>query len=317
MRGRGIRQVLETALARAAGAAIGSLPRPAVTGLSRFLGACGYALAPGLRRIGMANLDLVFGGSKSAAEKRRILRMSFRNIALVALDLFWFSRNTREKIGRHVSAGGEMKEGLARTPMICLTGHLGNWEVLGCAIAAGGHSLASVATPLKNPEVDRMLVAMRSAAGQQVIRRRGAVREMLRVLRSGGRVALLLDQNTKIKEGGVFVDFFGVPATVSPAAAALALRSGSCLGFGFCVPDGRGYRVIVPGILNPGDVKGLPEDEAVTELTRRITGIYERVIREHPEGWLWMYKRWKHIKPGDDVGRYPFYAIRPRESDSR
>jgi KDO2-lipid IV(A) lauroyltransferase len=305
-----IRRIFETAFARGAVGLIALMPRRAVTALARAMGRLAYLFSPKLRRIGLANLDLAFGDSKPAAEKRTILVRSFQSFALVALDLFWFSRRTRERIARHVRLDDVMLRGLARTPMICLTGHLGNWEVLGCAVAASGHPLSSVAMPLKNPEVDRILGELRSVAGQGVIRREGAVRGMLRVLRQGGRVALLLDQNTKPSEGGLFVDFFGVPATVSPAAAALALHAGSAIGFGFCLPEGDGYRVVSLEVLEPPPVAGQEEGAAVLDLTRRITQVYERFIREHPEFWLWSYKRWKHVKPGDDPSRYPFYVIR-------
>jgi Kdo2-lipid IVA lauroyltransferase/acyltransferase len=132
---------------------------------------------------------------------------------------------------------------------------------------------------------------------------------MLRILKNGGLVALLLDQNTQLNEGGVFVDFFGVPATVSAAGASLAYRTGTGIAFGFSIPDANGcYHIHLPPVINPPPYRRENADQATLELTRQITRVYEDMIRAHPECWLWMYKRWKHIRPGDSRERYPFYS---------
>lgn len=300
---------LEVGLTRLAMAVVGRLPRPVILGVARFLGAAGYLLARSLRRIGRANLDLAFGDSRSVREKRRILRSSFQAFALVALDVFWFSRRTEERIRRWVRFEQPLAGVLGSGANVCLTGHLGNWEVLGLACAVEGYPLASVAMPLKNPEVDALFNRLRQSTGQAIIPREGAVRALLRLLREGRNAALLLDQNTRPEHGGLFMDFFGRPATVSSAAVFLAARAGCGIVSGFCLPDGRGgYLVRLPAAL--GVPPPRPDEAQVREWTEKITRLYEDEVRRRPECWLWTYKRWRFIQPGDDPAAYPYYAAR-------
>lgn len=301
----------EVILTRLAMAVVGRLPRSVVLGLARAMGSVGYMVSPSLRRIGQANLDLAYGDTLSAPEKRRILKRSFRAFALVALDIFWFARQTEERIRRWVTFERPPREVLGSRANVCLTGHLGNWEVLGLACAVEGYPLASVAMPLKNPEVDALFNRLRQGTGQAIIPREGAVRALLRLMREGRNVALLLDQNTPPAEGGIFIEFFGRPVTVSTAAVFLAAHAGAGIVAGFCLPDSRGgYRVRLPAAL--GVPPPRPDDAQVREWTGRITQMYENEVRHCPECWLWTYKRWKFIRPGDDSAQYPFYATTPK-----
>ncbi|MBU1908919.1 MAG: lysophospholipid acyltransferase family protein, partial [Verrucomicrobia bacterium] len=224
-----------------------------------------------------------------------------------ALDVFWFARRTEARIRRWVRFERPPAEVLGAGANVCLTGHLGNWEVLGLACAVEGYPLASVAMPLKNPEVDVLFNKLRQSTGQVIIPREGAVRTLLRLLHGGRNVALLLDQNTPPSEGGLFMEFFGRPVTVSTAAVFLAARTGAGIVFGFCLPDARGaYRVRIPAGL--GAPSPHPGEEQVREWTERITRLYEEEVRRCPECWLWTYKRWKYVRPGDDASGYPYYA---------
>lgn len=305
----------EAALTWVAVCLIRPLPRAAVIHLANVLGRLGYYMAGRLRAVAFANLNVVFGDTLTHEEKTRILRQSTQNLALVALDSIWFSHRTTERIRRWVHMEVDLPQIFPQDkPAVCLTGHFGNWEVLGHATALAGYPLTSVATPLKNPFVDRLLRQAREIAGQIIVEREGAVRKMLQTLRRNGRVALLLDQNTSLMEGGIFVDFFRVPATMSPAAAALALRTQSRIVFGFSVPQPDGsYRVFSPAVIEPSPLSAASADRQVADLTQRIAKIFEDVILQYPDCWLWMYKRWKHVRPGDSRERYPFYTseLRP------
>jgi KDO2-lipid IV(A) lauroyltransferase len=133
---------------------------------------------------------------------------------------------------------------------------------------------------------------------------------MLKALRSGKRIALVLDQNTLPPDGGTFVPFFGLPVPMSRAAAMLSQRTGApiVVGYGLAQPDGRYHMHCRP----PLSLDGMTEAAG----TARIMAGLETVIREHPGQWLWMYKRWKHIPAGADGARYPFYARRMQEEEA-
>lgn len=303
-----IRTPLETALTRVGFAILPRLPRSVIVALSRFMGWSAYHTSPGLRRIGFTNLDIAFGDRKTASEKKRILTRSFQSFALVLLDAFWFSRDTQARINRWVSFDSSYDVLFKTKPHICVTAHYGNWEVLGMAVTARGYPLHSVAKPLKNPEVDTMFIEARHKNGQKIVRREGAVRTLLRILQQQGKIALVLDQNTRLSEGGKFVPFFGLPVLVSTAVAGMALKTGSDIFVGVLTPrpDGsyggdHGMELVI------APYQAMEHDLAVTELTRRITEELEHILRARPEHWLWTYKRWKYVPEGDDPERYPFY----------
>ncbi|HMO51568.1 MAG TPA: hypothetical protein PKE26_01820 [Kiritimatiellia bacterium] len=304
-----IRAKFETGLTRLAFSILPRLPRPVVVRLSRFFGAAAYRFSRKLRRIGQANLDLAFGDGKTATEKNRILRHSFQSFALVLLDTFWFSRDSAARIARHVHFSPNFDVLFQHKPHLCVTAHYGNWEVLGMAVTARGFPLHSVAKPLKNPEVDRLFIDARRRTGQQIIRREGAVRSMFRILQGGGKIALVLDQNTRLSEGGRFFPFFGVPALVAVAPAALAIKTRTDLFIGMLAPDRSGDYHDHHGqeIAIAPYLEGDP-DTAAEALTSRITNQLEVFLRENPDHWLWTYKRWKYRPEGEPADRYPFYA---------
>lgn len=303
-------------LARAGLAIIPRLSRPALRRVANILGRLAMRFGgPRVRQVALANLERVFPG-KTDAERRAILAHSFQTFALSMLDVFWLARDTRRRIGELMELDPSYDAIIAPGPMICVTAHLGNWEILGMAVShRSGEPLASVAATLKNRRVDELFRGLRETTGQEVVPRRGAVRPLLKTLREGRKIALVLDQNTKPYDGGIFVDFLGLPAPISTAAALLALRTGApvVVGFSLPTPDGRyttAPLVHVPTADLPGD-----QDEAVRILTTRIAQILGEQIRRTPEFWVWSYKRWKLIPPGARAEDYPAYARPLRQSD--
>ncbi len=318
MRRGSLQNAAEYALARVALAIVPGLSRRALLRLAHVLGALSYASSRHLRQVAMANLALVFP-DRPARELRKLARQSFKTFALVMLDTFWLARRTRERLSELVRFDDSFSAIFTPGPLICLSAHLGNWEVLGMAITGKGEPLVSVATPLKNPRVDPLFNELRHGTGQILVPRQGAVRHLLKALRQGHKIALLLDQNTKPVEGGLFVDFFGRKAPVSSAAALLALRTKAPIIIGVCLPAPDGHYQTAP--LIHIDTSGLPADqgEALQVLTQRIADGTAQAIRTYPGHWLWAYKRWKIRPEGESPGRYPFYtrAVRPADLATR
>lgn len=301
---RRIRQVGEVLLIGFGLVTIPFLPRGAVVRLARWAGGLAYRLAGRMRRVAVANLDLAYGETISAVDKESVARQSFQTIALTLLDIFWFFRFTNSRLARWVIFDPSFDAFFAPGARVVVTAHFGNWEAMGQACAFRGRPPVSVAAPLVNRFADNVLDRARRATGQVIVPQQGAVKELFRALKDGKLVALLLDQNTHPREGGVFVPFFGRPVPVSRVPAALSLRTRAPLLFVFCAPDSGGrYRAYARGPFTTEQAGGREES-----ITAFIMATMEAEFKANPGCWLWMYKRWKFIPPGEDRARYPFYA---------
>ncbi len=302
---RSARRVPELLLAGIGAVTVPFLPRVAVLALARLGAEAALWGARGLTRIGHMNLGVAYGDTLSARERRALLRESYRVFALVVLDLFWFSRFRVSRLRRYVSFSESIRYYREATPGIVVTGHLGNWEVIGQATHLIGQPIVSVAMPLKNPWVDALLGRLRRGTGQGMASRQGAVRVLLGALRQGRHIALLLDQNTLPREGGLFVPFFGLLAPISLAPVTLARRVGAPIVVAASRVEAGGHYVVE---CHPPLHVGAQSDEAVlSEVARRL----EAMIRARPGQWLWTYKRWKYLPPGDSGKAYPAYTRRP------
>lgn len=305
-RTRKIRKPFERAAVHIAMAVIPRLPRKGVLLLAESGGRMGYWFDSRSRRVGRANLDVAFGERKTAAEKKRILKDSFVTIARTLIDTFWFAYKSAQRLERYTEIDGSMEAFFQSKAQICITAHFGNWEILGQTTALKGFPIHSIATPIKNETVNKYFIRARETTGQKIIPRRGALRQLLKVLRNQGKVAFLADQNTSEKDGGIWINCFGLPAPVTSAPAMLAGRTQTEVLLGFSRPiSGGRYRVYVTDRFDPpADVS----KDSIRELTERINEATEREIMRHPQYWLWMYKRWKTKKPGHETAGYPWYS---------
>ena len=298
-----VRRRVENFGAKLGFAIIPVLPRPVVNRLAYVAGAIIYLSAKRMRRIGLANLDTVFGDEKTLAEKKRILKTSIAHFVRSTLDLFWFSRNTEARCKKHLTFDPSFERIFGEAPALVLTGHLGNWEVMGIATAIRLPTLMSVAAPLKNPTVDKLFIEVRECTGQTIIPQQGAIRQILKGLKSHGKMAVLLDQNTRLRDGGIWIDFCGRQVPVSPAPAAMALKAAVPIQVVYCLPDKHGhYTAYMPEII-PHDPTLSPE-----ELTQCMSDAFLKAIKKHPECWLWIYKRFKYLPPGTERSEYPWYS---------
>jgi KDO2-lipid IV(A) lauroyltransferase len=175
-----------------------------------------------------------------------------------------------------------------RKGAVVISGHIGNWEILGQAIAAAGYPIATVATPFYDPRVTGWLHKWRSQHGLQILWRGGnSGKAILRALRNNHLVAFLIDQNTDA--AGEFVPFFGRPAFTPTTPAALALRTGAPVIFCWHHRRARRHLIAVERIhfAPSGDKK-----EDVRTLTAQLSARLEAAIRAVPEQWVWLHRRW-------------------------
>lgn len=291
---RSVRQRIEYYGLRGLAAGAGRLPMSRLQALGKRLGRAWYRLDARHRRVALENLARAFDGKKSPAEIETLARQTFEQFGITALEVCRIASMERERLIELVSVDGEghfWKAQEAGTGILLLTGHFGNWELMGVFPSALGIPVTVVARATDNPYLERELVAMRSRFGNRVIHKKSALREIMRVLKDGGVAAILIDQNVAEREG-VFVEYFGKPACTTPTMALLALKTDARVVPTFCVrsPGGTHRVVVEPEVplIRTGD---LERDVLVN--TQRFTGIIERFVRSYPDHWLWMHRRWK------------------------
>ena len=229
------------------------------------------------------------------AERERLLDACFAHLGALAFECLQMLRMDCAALARRVVIEGWDEVERARAggrPMIVLTGHCGNWELLAAAIGCGGVQLDAVARQQDDPELASFLVRLRSRFGVRTLSRgsSGAARDLLRALRSGNAVGLLIDQDTRVD--GVWVPFFGRDAYTPVGAAQIALRRGAAVlpSFAERLPDGRHLLRFLPALELPDDL---------VAATALMTRCIEEQVRRRPEQWVWMHRRWRRRPPAE------------------
>jgi KDO2-lipid IV(A) lauroyltransferase len=295
-----MRRWLEYAAAWAAVKTLGVLPRPLARAVGAAIALVAYQLRPPLRRAAITNLRIAFP-QWSDAQRRRTIRSSIRHMGWMAAEFAHFPRYTRDNIARIVLLDGFENFDAARRRgkgVLFLTGHTGAWELAPFAQALYGNPLHFLVRPLDNQRVDRLVSEYRCLSGNQPIDKNNSARAMLKILREGGTVGILMDHNTS-REEGVFVDFFGVPACTTTGLARVALHTDAAVVPGFLHWDAalRKYRLRLHPAIEL--VRTGNEDADIRQNTARFTQAIEEFAREHPDQWLWVHKRWKTRPPGE------------------
>lgn len=205
---------------------------------------------------------------------------------------------------RHVGFGGVepcMNLLLSDRPVLLVTGHCGNWELLGFTLALLGFPMTAIARPLDNRFVDRWLLGIRESRGLRVLTKWGASEEMQHLLDSGGRVAFIADQNAG--DSGVFVPFFGRLASAYKSIALLAMRHRVPIVVGAAIREGEGfrYRLETTDLFGPEEWESQPDP--LFYITARYTRGLETAVRMAPEQYLWIHRRWKSRPRFEREGR--------------
>jgi KDO2-lipid IV(A) lauroyltransferase len=300
---RVVRNWVEAALILGVYVVLGLVPRKVRLAIGKRLGRILFALSPRHRRMARANLDRAFSDTLSGEEKDRIARASFAHLGLLFCDSVAIPRVDPAHLEKLAVFEGldRVRSVYARGKGVFLfSGHYGNWEIAALLQGHMGLPMSMVARPLDNPFLERRMYRYRTLSGNQVIHKRGAAREVLRAIRQGRGVAIIIDQNVR-GEDGVFVDFFGTPASTTPSLATLALKTEAPIVpvFSVPLPDGR-YRIqYLPEVefRRSGDTK-----RDILELTQLCTRIIEEQIKREPEYWVWMHRRWRTRPPEERPG---------------
>jgi KDO2-lipid IV(A) lauroyltransferase len=242
----------------------------------------------------MRNLAMALP-EKSAGEHRRIADGVFDSIARMLVCFAKFPQIGHAHLSEWAAFDGyehfEAARGRGRGVLLA-TAHLGNWELGALAHGLRGEPMDVVVRPLDNPWIDRLVARRRTLCGNRVIEKRDAARTIFKALAANRTVGILIDQNSSVDQG-VFVDFFGIPACAGTGFARIAARSGAAVIPAFALWSEAEGRYVVrysPAVEMTGAA-----DEDTARLQKRL----EAAIRETPEQWLWIHRRWKTRPPGE------------------
>jgi KDO2-lipid IV(A) lauroyltransferase len=279
---------------------LGFLPRGASLLVSRLFAGLLYVLHVKLRRNALFNLSLAYPDS-SLSWRKQVLGGVYANLARLLAEFSQIPKLTPQNISRHVIYDGFENYLAAKQRgrgVLFLTAHFGAWELCPVAHALHGHPLKFLVRPIDNPLVDQLVNSFRSRCGNQVIDKKNAVREIVRILKNNEALGILIDQNTTL-DAGIFVDFFGIPACTTTSLATLALRTGATVLPGFLIWDRklRKHRLRFEPPVEAQRTGDFQVDILLN--TQNFNRILEQLIRKYPDQWLWVHRRWKTRPPGE------------------
>jgi KDO2-lipid IV(A) lauroyltransferase len=248
------------------------------------------------REVALDNLRQAYPGRFSEAELHAQVRAVYFHFCRVLVEIIHLPRRLHAENWRaHIElvGGREIVECLlSHRALLIVTGHFGNWEMAGYALGLLGFRTHAIARTLDNPYLNAFLLKFREKTGQTILDKENDFPRIQGVLRGGGVLATLADQDAG--QRGQFVDFFGRPASTHKAVALLALEHDAVLAVAGVprVAEPLGYRIITEDVIRPEEYAGRPN--AIRGITERFTAALERLVRRFPTQYFWLHRRWKH-----------------------
>lgn len=264
------------------------------------IGGIAYTVAGDLRKTGQRNLLLAFP-EKSDQERTELLKACFASLGRTLGIFSHFETVNPAELLKFIEPEGlanlddAKKQGRG---VILFTGHLGAWELSSFALSVLDRPLTFLVRRMDNPEIERLVDHSRTRLGNRTLDKLAAARPMLRVLQTGETLGLLLDLNT-LDEEAIFVNFFGVPASTNFMVAKLALRNQTPV-IPVFAPWDNGIKKFRLQVDPPVKFESTGDEiEDVRRLTEELSLVIENKIRQYPDQWLWIHKRWKTRPPGE------------------
>jgi KDO2-lipid IV(A) lauroyltransferase len=280
------------------------LPRGLARAVGVAISTIAFRILGRLRRVGLRNLELAFP-EMTAGEREAILRSEYRNLGFLLAEFCKMPDYTAATASRFIRYGGLENYLRAREKgkgVLVLTGHLGAWELSSFYHSLMGMPMGMVIRRLDNPLVDEFVNRVRCLHGNRVIHKDDFARGLIGSMRAGETVGILMDTNMTPPQG-VFVPFFGVLACTASGMARIAEKTGAAVLPGFLLWEESEQKYVLRfgeelEVVHTGDA----EQDVLTN-TAVFTAAIERYVRQYPEQWLWMHRRWK-TRPAGEEGIY-------------
>jgi KDO2-lipid IV(A) lauroyltransferase len=280
---------------------VGMLPRRPARWLGAAIGGLAFYALGRLRRVGARNLELAFP-EMQGVDRDAILRRVYRNLGYLLAEFCLMPRYTPEGASEFIRYEGLENFIRARDRgkgVLVLTGHLGAWELSSFYHSLMGRPMGMVIRRLDNPLVDQFVNRIRCLHGNRVIHKDDFARGLIASMRAGETVGILMDTNMTPPQG-VFVPFFGVPACTASGMARVAAKTGAAVVPGFLLWEESDQRYVLRFGEELEVVRTADHEQDAMTNTAAFTAAIERYIRQYPEQWLWMHRRWKTRPPGEE-----------------
>jgi len=263
--------------------------------IAKILGYLFYKFHKRYYTVAKINIDFIYGDSLSSAQKEQMIKEMFFHLAQNFGSFVENQSISKEKLLKKVKFKNDyiFYEALKQNrPIVFITAHLGNWEILPLAISAKYRPLVGVGRPLKQPWLDKILKKNRERFGIEMISKKGGMRNMVKVVRSNKILGLLIDQNLP----GEIVDFMGKKASHTTAAALLARKFNAIVLP--CFIKRVGFEKYEATFYEPIEIEKSDNlEKDILTHTQKQAKITEEVIKQYPQQWLWIHRRWKKEYP--------------------
>ncbi|MGE5177169.1 MAG: lysophospholipid acyltransferase family protein [Hyphomicrobiales bacterium] len=294
---RPLRQRLELLLLRAIGALARALPFGAASGLGATVGRAAHRLLARRRRIAEENIARALGDRPGGGTPESLAKRAFEQLGRSFLEFLALPAQSRDSVLARITWEGFdpiFERGREGKGAVMLTGHFGNWELFGAAFGMKTGRLKYLLPPQTNAGADAYLNEVRRRLGVEPLTIGYGMRAGLRALREGAFLGMLPDQDAR--RAGIHVPFFGRPASTHTGPARLAIRAGCPIAVALMERTGPGrFHARMRCVLVPDP--SAPEEAEVERLTRLLTAAIEEGIRERPDHWYWIHRRWKTPPP--------------------
>jgi KDO2-lipid IV(A) lauroyltransferase len=275
-----------------------ALPEGVAAAVGRLAGRLAYWVDRRHRQVAHDNLRQAFP-EWSDDHRDQVVRRVYRHFGLLLIEIMRTPRvlhlHNWNRYIRLINGDLQLDRLLDSRPLLILTGHFGNWELAGYLLNMIGFRTCAIARPLDNPYLDDFLRRFREKTGQRILAKNGEYELIEGELLAGGVVATLADQDAGAR--GMFVDFFGRPASTHKAVALMAIRYNVPILVAGAIRTGGllHYDIVGEDVIYPEEYADRPD--GVRAITERFTLALERLVRRAPEQYLWLHRRWKHEPP--------------------
>ncbi len=271
---------------------VGKIPLKQGSRIGATVGRLLYRLDPKHRAITVGNLEQALGVERTQAEAMALT--VFENLGKIFFEAAWLWTQPHEVIAPHFKIVGRSNLEKASDKgrgVLVLTAHFGNWELLAYIAYMTGYPIDVIYRPLDFKPLDQLVTQKRARFGSQPIPKRNSLRPILRTLKKRHLVGFLLDQSCDWYDG-VVTPFFHQPVYTSKGMALVALKSKAPVVPVFLVREGLQFT----GHILP-EIPLADTGDKICDLetySARFTMVIEDIIRQYPDQWFWVHRRWKH-----------------------